>query len=142
LRVYRHIDGYEERGSFQAWVFRIATNLALTELRRRRYRTAEPLDAAALEIPDRSSPDPADLWETGDRALTMQAALAHLADDQRAVILLRARQGMRIQDIARTLCVPEGTVKSRIHHAVRRLREFVNHREQIQEAEERNENLR
>jgi RNA polymerase sigma-70 factor (ECF subfamily) len=142
LRVFRHIDRYQERGAFKAWVFRIATNLALTELRRRRYVAADSLDPGVLEIPDPKSPDPQELWESGDRDRMVRDALATLADDQRAVILLRLRQGMGIQDIARTLCVPEGTIKSRIHHAVRKLREYVTRREQQPGAEERHEELR
>ncbi len=141
LRVYRHIGRYEERGSFRAWVFRIATNLALTEMRRRRYRTPA-CDPTALEIPDGRSSDPAVVRETQDRERRLHQALAALADDQRAVILLRVREGMRIREVARTLSVPEGTVKSRLHHAVRKLRELVHRPEGIEEAEERHEDLR
>ncbi len=142
LRVYRHIGRYRERGSFRAWIFRIAGNLALTELRRRRYRAAQPLDAAILEIPDERAADPEEARAAAEREWALHAALSALADGQRAVILLRVREGMPIHEIARTLCVPEGTVKSRIHLAVRKLQELVSRRERREEDEERHEALR
>jgi RNA polymerase sigma-70 factor (ECF subfamily) len=57
-----------------------------------------------------------------ERERAIEAALASLPDDQRAVVLLRVRDGMSLEEIARTMCVPVGTVKSRLHHAIRRLR--------------------
>jgi RNA polymerase sigma-70 factor, ECF subfamily len=141
LRVYRSIDRYQERGTFRAWVFRIATNLALTQLRRRRYAIADPLDDGTLQVPDPDAPDPLEALEARERERMMEAALATLADDHRAVILLRIRQGMGIREMARTLCVPEGTIKSRIHHAVLRMREYVNRRECSPAKEGRHEDL-
>lgn len=124
LRVYRGIGGYRERGAFRSWVFRIGTNVALTDLRRRRVAT-EPLDARILELPDPAPADPQERLEAEERDDLIQTGLEALPEEQRAALLLRVRDGMEIRDIARTLCVPEGTVKSRIHYAVRRLKEFV-----------------
>lgn len=142
LRVFRHIERYEERGTFRAWVFRIATNLALTELRRRRYAATIPLDAGAPEPSDPADTDPGAAWEAEDRTNAVEATLATLPDEQRAVVLLRVRREMGIADIARTLGVPEGTVKSRLHHAIRKLREGVERMERGQSNEERRDELR
>jgi RNA polymerase sigma-70 factor (ECF subfamily) len=142
LRVHRHIGRYREEGAFRAWVFRIATNLALSELRRRRHAAADALDAGVLGLRDPASPDPHEQVEADERERTMQAALAILADDQRAVILMRVRQEMGIREIAQVLCVPEGTVKSRIHHAVSKLRELVSRPECPQAKERWDEGLR
>jgi RNA polymerase sigma factor (sigma-70 family) len=125
LRVYQGIGQYEERGTFRSWVFRIATNAALTDLRRRRPVAVEPLEGRILELPDPHQPDPLERIEAEEREEMVEAGLKALPDEQRAVLLLRVRDGMEVREIARTLCVPEGTVKSRIHHAVRKLREFV-----------------
>ena len=129
LRVHQRIESYKERGAFRAWVYRIATNLALTELRRRKL-------TAAPEVRDRIEFEAAggrvDLHEhlEGDeRARIVEAGIASLPDDQRAALLLRVQDEMSVRDVARVLCVPEGTVKSRIHHAVRKLRAFVDGRE-------------
>jgi RNA polymerase sigma-70 factor (ECF subfamily) len=121
LRVYRNIGRYEARGVFGAWVFRIASKLAFTELRRRRFRAA-PLAEPVLDVPDPIHTDPAEIRVVRERERAIEAALASLPDDQRAVVLLRVRDGMSLEEIARTMCVPVGTVKSRLHHAIRRLR--------------------
>ena len=125
LRVFRNIASYEERGAFRSWVFRIATHLALSELRRRGRAAASPLDDRVLELPDPSRVDPAEHLEDEERRRIVESGLLRLPPEQRAVLLLRVREDMDIGEIARTLGVPEGTVKSRIHHAVRQLRKLA-----------------
>lgn len=124
LRVYRNIDRYQERGSFRSWVFRIATNLALTHLRRTRF-TETWSDAELERVVDPGSRDVQAELEQRERIEMVARGLATLRPEQRAVLLLRVRDNRSIAEIARTLCIPEGTVKSRLHHAVGRLRLFV-----------------
>lgn len=120
IRVWKKIGAYEERGAFRAWVYRIATNLALTELRRGRYEKPGAEEAGKDRAWD--GPTPEEEWERKDRARRLEDALRSLPDDQRAVMLLRVRREMSLREIGEVLAVPEGTVKSRIHYAVRRLR--------------------
>lgn len=129
VRVWEHIARYRETGAFRAWVFRIAGNLALSELRRRKYRAAVPLDGAAQSVPDRRATDAHDRLEREELAQLLEDGLEELPFDQRAVLLMRTRGGMTLREVAIALRVPEGTVKSRMHHAVRRLREFVDRRD-------------
>lgn len=124
LRVHGGIARYEERGTFRAWIYRIATNLALTELRRRPAR-AGPLGDEALACPDPAHVDAGEALDARRRERLLARGLATLPDEQRTVLLLRVRQDLGIREIARVLAIPEGTVKSRLHHAVRRLREFA-----------------
>jgi len=121
LRVHRNIGRYRERGAFRAWVYRIATNLARTELRRARCRGAAE-DDLVLHINDLPEPAADERLERNETLNAVRAGIAALPDEQRAVVLLRVRRGMAIREIARTLCIPEGTVKSRLHYAVRNLR--------------------
>jgi RNA polymerase sigma-70 factor (ECF subfamily) len=129
LRVHQRIDRYREQGAFRAWVFRIATNLALTELRRRRIAATVPLEEQRIERPAPADAVPEEQEEQERRRRSIAAGLRALSDDHRAVILLRVRGGMGIREIAHALRVPEGTVKSRMHHAVRKLREVARDRE-------------
>lgn len=122
LRVFRQIGDCREPRAFRAWVYRIATNLALSELRRRRYRSVDTLDQTACEIADSTLSDPGDALIQADRERAVESALERLPDDQRVVLLLRVREDMPLELIARVLGVPEGTIKSRLHHAVRKLR--------------------
>lgn len=128
LRVHRHIGRYEERGTFRAWVFRIATNLALTELRRR-PRAPAAMDDTALERADPDAPIAEAVLESRQRASMLDAGLAELPPEHRAVLLLRVREEMDLAAIAGTLGIPVGTVKSRIHHAVKRLRAYAERRD-------------
>jgi RNA polymerase sigma-70 factor (ECF subfamily) len=128
LRIHRKIDRYEERGTFKAWVYRIATNVALSELRRSRYASECPEDEAA-HVPDPAWVDPLLHLEEEEREKAVRGAMKWIPDDQRAVLLLRVRDGMGIEEIARVLCVPEGTVKSRIHYGVRKLRALLEQRD-------------
>lgn len=124
VRVWRHIGRYEERGTFRAWLYRTATNLALSELRRRRIANARPLGDEALEVAEpREGPEARAAGRARDAAVAR--ALASLDDEHRVVVLLRVREEMSVRDVARVLNVPEGTVKSRMHHAVRRLRAAI-----------------
>ena len=66
--------------------------------------------------------DPGRVLEEEERLRLLDRGLAGLSDDQRAVVLMRVRGEMSLAEIATALQVPEGTVKSRLHHAVRRLR--------------------
>jgi RNA polymerase sigma-70 factor (ECF subfamily) len=125
LRVFRHIHRYEERGRFRAWVFRTATNAALSELRRRRYAAGAALEGAALEVAEARAGDPAENHAKERRRRATLAALARLGEDQRSVVLLRMREELSVREIAATLGIPEGTVKSRMHHAIRRMRDWI-----------------
>ncbi|MBN1826533.1 MAG: RNA polymerase sigma factor [Candidatus Eisenbacteria bacterium] len=123
IRVWRKIDDYRELGAFRSWVFRIATNLALTELRRSRYKQVGVEEIGEMADPEGLNPE--EEWEKKERETRLKRALRALPDDHRAVMLLRVRNGMSIREIAETLSLPEGTVKSRIHYAVRRLRSIT-----------------
>ena len=125
LRVHTNIDRYDERGAFRGWVFRIATNAAFGALRRMRGAPVTPWDARTLEVADPFTPDPHAGLDRERRTRTLACGLAALPDEQRAVFLLRAQQGLPLAEIASVLGIPEGTVKSRLHHAVRSLRTFV-----------------
>lgn len=142
LRVFRHIGRYREQGALRAWVFRIATNLALTELRRRRIAATEVWDDRLLELPDRDLPQPHERLEAEERARILDAGVQRLPVEQRAVFLLRAGRGMDLREIARTLNVPEGTVKSRIHHAVQKLQGFIARCERARIEERTHEDVR
>jgi RNA polymerase sigma-70 factor (ECF subfamily) len=107
----------ESRGSVRSWLFTVARNLAIDEWRTKRSRTETAM--AELPEPDSQGRDHTDQlllsWVVAD-------ALAKLSEDHRAVIVCCYYRGMSVADAARTLDVPEGTVKSRTHYAMRALR--------------------
>jgi RNA polymerase sigma-70 factor (ECF subfamily) len=126
LRAYKGLGSFQRQSSFYTWLYRIALNLVLTQ--RRRVRPERPLDGA-WEDP---SGEPSDLGQQpGDRLVRqermaqIQDALAKLDQDQRAVLVLRAIEGYDYQTIARVLGLSVGTVRSRLHRARARVRDYL-----------------
>lgn len=135
LSAYRAIGRF--RGDvFRAWLLRIAVNACTDELRRRRRRPQMSLDASPaavdgpLEPPDTSaSPEEWALRAEMNRHL--QAGLLRLPIDQRAAVVLCDVQGLSYEEIAASLAVSIGTVKSRISRGRARLREFLLAQEEL-----------
>ena len=123
LRVRRGLRTYTP-GSLEGWLSRIATNAFLDDVRRRRRRPADRLpDNPDLVLPAESGADDA----LAARALTddVQAALAGLPEDYRAVVVLCDVVGLSYQEISESLGVPLGTVRSRIHRGRAELRQAL-----------------
>jgi RNA polymerase sigma-70 factor (ECF subfamily) len=123
LRVQRGLARYEP-GSLHGWLSRIATNAFLDDVRRRKRRPTDPLG----EDPDRVVPSA----PSADQALAdavlpdeVQRALRGLPDEYRAAVVLCDVVGFGYQEIADTLGVPVGTVRSRIHRGRAQLREVL-----------------
>jgi RNA polymerase sigma-70 factor (ECF subfamily) len=115
IAIVRGLDRFDGRSAFSTWAYRVATNACLDELRRRRRRpepTAdEVLDAATAGVG--AAGDPTALDGVGDRA-DIDAALATLAPEYRAAVVLRDLVGLDYAEIGEVLGAPPGTVKSRI----------------------------
>ena len=118
IAIVRGLGRFDGRSSFGTWVYRIATNASLDELRRRRRRplaTHVQRDDGS-EISEATLADPDSgvrLDAIGDRML-LDAALADLAEDFRIPVVLRDVGDLDYAEIAEVLGVPIGTVKSRI----------------------------
>ncbi len=113
ISVARGLDRFDGRASFSTWVYRIATNAALDELRRRRRRPVVSLDAARTARLEPAAPGPSVGQSVGDR-LDIDAALAELPLEFRAPVVLRDLCRLDYAEIAEVLDIPPGTVRSRI----------------------------
>lgn len=119
VSAWRSLSGFEGT-SFRAWLYRIATNRAIDLIRARKRRgelPLEPPDDGETIWAEPSAPDPDLAAIAGDReALSVvEAALALLPVEQRAVLVLRDIEGFDYEEIARITTTQIGTVKSRIH---------------------------
>jgi RNA polymerase sigma-70 factor (ECF subfamily) len=106
--------------SLRAWLYQCARNHCLHRLRDRR-RGARALDAAAHEPPDIAQRAPGDALEARETAARLARAVAALPDAHAELYALRAG-GLSYEELSSVLGIPVGTVKSRIHDMVSRLR--------------------
>ncbi len=119
LRAWRHPEVTDDaERSARAWLFTVARNMIIDERRSARFRN-ESSTADVEAIADRAGPDEVD---TALDKLLLSTALSQLSDDHRAVVLRAYYQGWSVAQTAADLQIAEGTVKSRLHYAVRALR--------------------
>ncbi len=142
LKAIQHVDSFHERSRFGTWLYRIAMNLSISHLRKRKVRQAASLDACVAGaadgqaanpgdqattlkslIADDSEPSPDQSVETSEQVARVLAGVDRLDESLRAVILLRDLQEMDYAQIAEVLSVPIGTVKSRLFRARLALRQ-------------------
>ncbi|HEX8140153.1 MAG TPA: sigma-70 family RNA polymerase sigma factor [Pyrinomonadaceae bacterium] len=126
VRVYRAADRYQASHAFSTYIYRIATNLAISELRKRKRRRLVSLtgffqsseSAPAVEF---NPPDLRPLQDTAlveqERRAAVARAISTLPDKYRAPLVLRDVEGKSYEEIASILETSEGTVKSRISRA-------------------------
>ena len=138
LRVWMCAEQWDGRGAVKAWLFQIATNQALNHLRAVQRRRQCPLDEMAVNAAsdeadeeddslmpawmiDSASLGPEALLERAEQHELLWRLVDALPDEKRAVVHLVYESEMELRDVASTLGVPEGTVKSRLHYAMKRL---------------------
>jgi RNA polymerase sigma-70 factor, ECF subfamily len=113
ISAYRRADQFRGDSAVTTWLHRIVVNASLDRLRRRAVRAAQPLPDDNDALPGAVVADPVDHMDRREVQLVVTQALAELPEDQRAAVLLVDVEGWSVEDAARMLGCPEGTVKSR-----------------------------
>ena len=126
IRVFRSLAGYKP-GTFEGWLHRITTNLFLDMVRRRARLRMEGLPEDTDRLPG-GGPDPEQVWSDAHLDPDLQAALDALAPEFRAAVVLCDVEGLSYEEIAATLGVKLGTVRSRIHRGRQALRSALESR--------------
>jgi RNA polymerase sigma-70 factor, ECF subfamily len=132
FRARRRLD--PRRGTARAWLFAIARNAALDELRRRRHRPGDELDdersahgdagaAMAADASAAAAGDPGDALEHVERRQTVRAALQALPLRERELVLLKFHGQLSNAELARAMGISESNAGTRLHRALTRLRE-------------------
>ena len=117
ITMQRTIGGFEGRSSFETWLLGVANNHC-RNISRKRMRDPMSLDEA-FEAPTRGHDDHVAANES------LRCALSKLSPEHREVVLLHEVEGLTYAEVASIAGVPEGTVKSRLYHAFRNLREIM-----------------
>jgi RNA polymerase sigma-70 factor (ECF subfamily) len=121
LRVHRAIKSFRGSSSFTTWIYRVATNVCLDELKRRKRRPAlaewSEQEEAAVDPSPAGLGDPEATALRRERQDLVQRAIRSLPEAQRAVLVLYDLQGLSYDEIAEALGASLGTVKSRLNRA-------------------------
>ena len=126
VRVFRSLGSYTP-GTFEGWLHRITTNLFLDMVRRKARIRFDALPDDAERLPGKE-PSPAQVYDDTHFDDDVQAALDALPPDFRAAVVLCDLEGLSYEEIAATLGIKIGTVRSRIHRGRSQLRAALAHR--------------
>ncbi|MAT69119.1 MAG: RNA polymerase subunit sigma-24 [Planctomycetaceae bacterium] len=116
LQVFRKIGQFSGRSTLATWVYRIAVNEALQHIRRRGRRTVTTLEFEPVD----HAPNQTNIADLRD---ALDAALADIDPELKAVFLLKEVDELSYSEIAHVLSIPEGTVGSRLNRARRELQD-------------------
>jgi RNA polymerase sigma-70 factor (ECF subfamily) len=135
VKVLSHLDRYRTDFKFSSWLFKIANNVAIDHLRKRQLdtisidgsphaSTAEGVESTRFEIAD-TSENALDEMEAKEIGSAIERAIGTLRPEYRSCIMLRHVEGRSYEEIASTLDLPLGTVKTYIHRARQALRQAL-----------------
>ena len=121
LKAWRSIHQFQGRSSFYTWLYSLTVNLAIDSLRRKGRRVEVELDDA---IPS-SLPSPRANYQRTEIREHINAALAQLSPEHRAVIVLKEIEDLQYQEIAEILNLSIGTVMSRLFYGRKKLQSIL-----------------
>ena len=135
VKVLNALGSYRPEYKFSSWIFKIANNASIDQLRRRELdtlsldgspeaRTADEIEATALQATDRAE-SPLEELESRETGAAIERAIDRLRPEYRTCILLRHVEGRSYEEIAEVMDLPLGTVKTYIHRARLELREYL-----------------
>ena len=137
VKVLSHLDRYRTDFKFSSWLFKIANNVAIDHLRRRQLDTVSIDGSPHAASTDEAESSRFDVGDGAENALeeieakelgtAIERAIGSLRPEYRSCILLRHVEGRSYEEIATTLDLPLGTVKTYIHRARHELRRALEH---------------
>ena len=137
IKALNAIDSYRPEYKFSSWIFKIANNAAIDQIRRRELdtlsldgsphaTTPDEIEATALQVSARGQ-SPLEALESSELGGQIEQAIGHLRPEYRSCILLRHVEGLAYEEIAELMNLPLGTVKTYIHRARNELRDLLAH---------------
>lgn len=120
-RAHRALARLEPEGSLRPWLYRVALNLSYNR-RPRKNVIIGTLDDATVEVLESGERSPSSLAELAELRTEVLAAVDTLGAKHRTVVILHYLNGLNLAEIAEIVDVPVGTVKSRLHYGLLRLR--------------------
>jgi RNA polymerase sigma-70 factor, ECF subfamily len=132
VKAYDNLQRFRLESSFYTWIYRIAMNLSIDHLRRRKRKGTTEFDETIASRDEHGGIDEIHNQESPSKALErkrlydrIMTAMQDLPEDQRQVVLLRELEGLSYKEIADVMEIPEGTVMSRLYYARRKLQKAL-----------------
>jgi RNA polymerase sigma-70 factor, ECF subfamily len=123
IKVWKSIENFREESSLYTWLYRIATNEAITFLNTKKRRSFLPLNAVSGLLMENLE---SDLYFEGDKLqLKLQQAIIQLPEKQRIVFNMRYFDEMKYEDMSAILNTSVGALKASYHHAVKKVEEYI-----------------
>ncbi len=122
LKVYRNIKGFKGNSSLYTWLYRIATNEAITFLKQRQRRSASSIDDEELLLANQLKADP--YFDGEEVQIKLQQAIQQLPEKQLLVFNMRYFEEMSYQEMSTILNTSVGALKASYHHAVKKIEQY------------------
>jgi len=123
LRAWRGFNSFDGRGSFRAWLYRIATNECLSYLNKKKKRFFLPIEDVGQQLI--SKLDSSAHISGDDIQKKLQEAVLRLPVKQRLVFNLKYFEEMPYEEMSRVLDTSEGALKASYHHAVKKIEDYI-----------------
>jgi RNA polymerase sigma-70 factor (ECF subfamily) len=132
VKAWQAIRGFKKTAQFSTWLYRITTNLCIDRARRRERRpevsfeeAVDPDSDVNVAVPPSSQPLPIEEAQRAELRQQIDAAIAELSPEHRAVVQLREFEGLDYAEIAKAVGCDLGTVMSRLHYARKHLQKLL-----------------
>lgn len=122
IKVYRSIGSFERKSRLFTWLYRIATNEAITFLNKKKRNAIDSIDGEHAGLAGRLQADP--FFDGDDLQIRLQEALSRLPEKQRVVFHLRYFEEMSYNDMSQVLDTSVGALKASYHHAVKKIESY------------------
>ena len=133
IRVWRNLADYRGECALESWVYRIAANCCMDWLRKKKRDKSvsmEPMREQGFDPAD-PSPGTEEQVVAKDERQRLREAIAQLPDDQREALILTQLEKIPYEEVAQSLGISEGTVKSRVNRAKARLKEILSEEREL-----------
>ena len=126
MKVYRSLGSFKGDSSFYTWLYRIAMNLSLNEIRRKKTRRTFSIDDSTVQH-ESDDPLPLERLEKEEQTRLIRAAIEKLPEKQKKVFVLRYYEELPYEEISKILKTTVGGLKANYFHAVKKIGEQVRH---------------
>jgi RNA polymerase sigma factor (sigma-70 family) len=123
LKVWKNINNFREESTLYTWLYRIATNEAITYMNSKKKRSLLPLNTVSDYLMENLTSDP---YFDGDQLqMKLQKAILQLPEKQRLVFNMKYFDEMKYEEISEILKTSVGALKASFHHAVKKVEDYI-----------------